>query len=167
MSVNKGLFSSNKDDWRTPKWLFNALHNHFKFDLDVCSDEKNALSPKYYTKENSCLNKNWETCNFMNPPYGREISKFVEKAYDEWRNNNCTIVALLPARTDTKWFHHYIYQIADITFIKGRLKFEGGEKLAPAPFPSMIVIWWGMKKINDKDFLSEENILKLINGAKI
>ncbi|QDP65800.1 MAG: putative adenine-specific methylase [Prokaryotic dsDNA virus sp.] len=166
MSVNKGLFSSNKDDWRTPKWLFNALHNHFKFDLDVCSDEKNALLPKYYTKENSCLNKNWETCNFMNPPYGREINKFVKKAYEQW-GINCTIVALLPARTDTKWFHNYIYNKASMVFIKGRIKFEGGEKLAPAPFPSMIVIWWGMKKINDKDFLSEENILKLINGAKI
>ena len=99
----------------------------------------------------------------MNPPYGREISKFVEKAYDEWLDNDCTIVALLPARTDTKWFHDYIYQFAEIIFIKGRLKFEGGEKLAPAPFPSMVVIWWGTEKITDNDFLSEEQLQKLIN----
>lgn len=167
MSINKGLFTSDKDNWQTPKWLFKKLNKHFKFELDVCADDENALCDKFYTSYDSCLDYDWEECNFMNPPYGREISKFVEKAYDEWLNNDCTIVALLPARTDTKWFHDYIYQLANITFIKGRLKFEGGEKLAPAPFPSMIVIWWGMKKINDKDFLSEENILRLINGDKI
>ena len=90
-------------------------------------------------------------------------SNFVKKAHDQWLENNCTTVALLPARTDTKWFHNYIYEPATIIFIKGRLKFEGGEKLAPAPFPSMIVIWWGMEKINDQDFLSDEKLKKLIN----
>ena len=77
--------------------------------------------------------------------------------------NDCTTVALLPARTDTKWFHDYIYEYADIIFIKGRLKFEGGEKLAPAPFPSMIVIWWGISYINQDKFLSNEKMKKLIN----
>ena len=161
--INKGLFTSNKDDWQTPQWLFEKLHKHFKFDLDVCANDLNALCDKYYTSYDSCLDKDWEVCNFMNPPYGREMGKFIEKAYTEWVLNDFTTVALLPARTDTKWFHNFIYNKARIVFIKGRLKFEGGKKLAPAPFPSMIVVWWGVEKINDKDFLSNEQLEKLIN----
>ena len=75
---------------------------------------------------------------FCNPPYGREISKWVEKAYLENKNNNTFVVMLLPARTDTKWFHDYIYNKHEIIFIKGRLKFNDGKQ--PAPFPSMLVI---------------------------
>lgn len=164
--INKGLFTSNKDDWQTPQWLFDKLHEHFKFDLDVCANDLNAKTKKYYTSYDSCLDKDWEICNFMNPPYGREIGKFIEKAYTEWALNDCTTVALLPARTDTKWFHKYIYNKARIVFIKGRLKFEGGKKLAPAPFPSMIVVWWGLQKINDKDFLSNKQLEKLIHREK-
>ena len=164
--INKGLFTSNKDNWQTPQWLFDKLNNHFNFDLDVCADNLNFKIKKYYTENNSCLDKDWELCNFMNPPYGREIGKFVKKAYDQWILNDCTTVGILPARTDTKWFHDYIYNYATILFIKGRLKFEGGEKLAPAPFPSMIVIWWGIEKINDKDFLSEKELNNLINTGR-
>ena len=146
--------------------MFDKLHKHFKFDLDVCANDLNALCDKYYTSYDSCLDKDWEVCNFMNPPYGREIGKFIEKAYTEWVLNDFTTVALLPARTDTKWFHNFIYNQARIVFIKGRLKFEGGKKLAPAPFPSMIVVWWGVEKINDKDFLSNEQLEKLIHREK-
>tara|TARA_X000001382_G_C3150021_1_gene172692 strand:- start:56 stop:550 length:495 start_codon:yes stop_codon:yes gene_type:complete len=161
--INKGLFTSNKPNWQTPKWLFDKLNNHFNFLCDVCAEDHNTLCDKYYTSYDSCLDKDWEVCNFMNPPYGREIGKFIEKAYTEWVLNDFTTVALLPARTDTKWFHNFIYNQARIVFIKGRLKFEGGKKLAPAPFPSMIVVWWGVEKINDKDFLSNEQLEKLIN----
>ena len=164
--INEGLFTSNKDDWQTPKWLFDKLNKHFKFNLDVCANDENALCDKYYTSYDSCLDKDWEMCNFMNPPYGRQISKFVKKAHDQWLENDCTTVALIPARTDTKWFHSYIYQPATIIFIKGRLKFEGGEKLAPAPFPSMIVIWWGTEKITDEDFLTDEKIYQIINDKR-
>ena len=161
--INKGLFTSDKDDWQTPKWLFDKLNNHFNFYCDVCASKENNKCNKFFDKVNSCLDNDWFECNFMNPPYGREIGKFVKKAYDQWRLNDCTTVALLPARTDTKWFHDYIYEYADIIFIKGRLKFEGGEKLAPAPFPSMIVIWWGISYINQDKFLSNEKMKKLIN----
>ena len=164
--INKGLFTSNKDDWQTPKWLFDKLNIHFNFYCDVCASKENTKCNKFFDKFNSCLDNDWFECNFMNPPYGREIGKFVKKAYDQWRLNDCTTVALLPARTDTKWFHDYIYNYTTILFIKGRLKFEGGEKLAPAPFPSMIVIWWGIEKINDKDFLSEKELNNLINTGR-
>ena len=162
--INKGLFTSDKDDWQTPKDFFDKLNKHFNFQVDVCASDTNALCEKYFTKDNSCLNNNWKDMNFMNPPYGREIIKFVEKAYEQWSENDCTTVALLPARTDTKWFHDYIYPVSSIVFIKGRLKFEGGEKLASAPFPSMLVIWWGMKALNSKTFLSEEQLSELLNG---
>jgi hypothetical protein len=76
----------------------------------------------------------------MNPPYGREIGKWIKKAYEE-SLNGCTVVCLLPSRTDTRWFWDYILGKAEIRFIKGRLKF-GGHKNA-APFPSMIVIYRG------------------------
>ena len=78
--INKGMFTSDKDDWQTPKWLFNKLNKHFKFNLDVCANDENALCEKYYTSYDSCLDKDWEMCNFMNPPYGRQISKFVSES---------------------------------------------------------------------------------------
>ena len=74
---------------------------------------------------------------YCNPPYGREISKWVEKAYSE-NKKGVLVVLLLPARTDTKWFHEYIYKKHEIRFIKGRLKFNDGKK--SAPFPSMVVV---------------------------
>lgn len=159
-------FRSERDDWRTPLWLFKILNQQFNFDCDVCSSQENALCENYFTKENSCLNQNWDNVNFMNPPYGREIIYFIEKAHNEWKNNNKTIVALLPVRTDTKWFHNYIYNKAKIIFVKGRLRFDIGKKLDNAPFPSMIVIWWGIEKINDKDFLSEKELNNLINTGR-
>ena len=129
----KGFYSkdiiktSNKDDWETPQQLFDKLNLVYNFTLDPCATNENAKCKKYYTREDNGLSKDWKgEVVFMNPPYGREISKFVKKAYDEWLNNDCTTVAWLPARTDTKWFHDYIYQFAEIIFIKGRLKFEGG-----------------------------------------
>tara|TARA_Y100000593_G_C4188454_1_gene275611 strand:- start:41 stop:544 length:504 start_codon:yes stop_codon:yes gene_type:complete len=161
--INKGLFTSTKPNWQTPKWLFDKLNNHFNFLCDVCAEDHNALCNIYFTQHNSCLDKDWYNINFMNPPCGREIGKFIEKAYTEWALNDCTTVALLPARTDTKWFHKYIYNKASIVFIRGRLKFEGGEKLAPAPFPSMIVVWWSPKMLKSQSFITEEDLKKIIN----
>lgn len=136
---HSGLFTSNKKDWTTPKDLFNELNNKYNFTLDVCADDNNHLCDKYFTKENSCLKNTWfgETC-FMNPPYGREIGKFIEAAFYHYVNGT-KIVMLLPARTDTIWFHKYIYNkpYIRIEFLKGRLKF--GNSKQNAPFPSMIV----------------------------
>lgn len=134
--INKGLFASTTDDWVTPQNLYNELDQEFNFTLDPCSDDKNAKCKKHYTKEDNGLLQDWSNdIVFMNPPYGREIGKWVEKAY----NSNTTVVCLLPARTDTKWFHDYIYNKSEIRFIRGRLKF--GESKNSAPFPSMIVIY--------------------------
>ena len=133
------MFSSKTDLWSTPQDLFDALTLNFDFTLDPCATYENAKCSKYYTKEQDGLKQSWQGERvFVNPPYGREISKWVKKAYEE--SSNCkVIVMLLPARTDTKWFHDYIYKKAQIEFIKGRLKF--GNSKNSAPFPSMIVIF--------------------------
>lgn len=148
--INSGLFTSNTDMWSTPQTTFDALNREFHFDLDVCATPENAKCAKYFTKEQDGLSQYWgaNIC-WMNPPYGREIGKWVRKAHDTAAYSMAPVVALLPARTDTKWFHEYIYGKGagggiEIRFIKGRLKF--GDAKNSAPFPSMIVIWRGPRR---------------------
>lgn len=138
------MFSSQKTEWETPQPLFDTLNREFRFTTDVCALRENAKCERYFTPEINGLNQAWDGCCWMNPPYGRKITgKWVEKAHRESLNNT-TVVCLLPARTDTKWFHDYIYGKAEIRFIKGRLKFGGCQNAAP--FPSMIVIFKPTKK---------------------
>lgn len=136
------MFSSKTDLHETPIAFFNKLKERYDFDLDVCADENNFKCKNYFTKEQDGLSKDWNQYTitkqiWMNPPYGREIGKWIKKAYNE-SLNGVRVVCLLPARTDTKWFHDYCQKVS-ITFIKGRLKF-GGAKFN-APFPNMIVIF--------------------------
>ncbi len=137
--LNAALFSSATGEWETPQELFNQLDKIWDFTLDVCATHANAKCRRYYTKKNNGLEQEWKGICWMNPPYGREIKPWIEKAYHESRKAGCIVVGLLPARTDTRWFHDYIYEKAKINFIKGRVKFVGGK--SSAPFPSMIVIW--------------------------
>lgn len=136
----KGVFSSQTDEWATPQWLFDELDAEFHFDLDPCATNENHKCAKYYTKADDGLTKNWGGWSvFCNPPYGRQIGKWVRKAYEEAKKPETTVVLLVPARTDTKWFHDYIYGKAEIRFIRGRVRF--GDSKNCAPFPSMIVVW--------------------------
>jgi site-specific DNA-methyltransferase (adenine-specific) len=137
--VNKALFSSNSDEWSTPSELFDKLNKEFDFNLDPCSNENNHKCENYYTIKDDGLSKNWGGYRvFCNPPYSN-IAAWVKKAWRESTKDNTLVVLLIPARTDTKYFHEYIYQRSEIRFIKGRLKF--GESKNSAPFPSMIVIF--------------------------
>ena len=136
---NTGMFSSNTDLWETPQGFFDDLDREFNFDLDVCAIEENAKCYKFYSPEDDGLKQDWIGTCWMNPPYGRQIGKWVEKAYTEHIQHGSRIVCLLPARTDTKWFHDYILGKAEIRFIKGRLKFGGSKN--SAPFPSMVVVY--------------------------
>lgn len=140
IKIDKVLFSSKKEEWETPQVFFDKLNDEFHFNLDVCALPNNAKCEKYYTPEIDGLKMPWTGVCWCNPPYGRKIYKWVEKAYYEMQKENI-IVMLLPARTDTKWFHNFIYKntCAEIRFLKGRLKFVGAENAAP--FPSMIVIF--------------------------
>lgn len=132
------MFSSKTDMWATPQDFFDKLNEEFNFTVDVCAIPENAKCDKFFTPEMNGLKQEWQGVCWCNPPYGREIGKWVEKAYIA-STFGATVVMLLPARTDTKWFHEYIYTKAEIRFIKGRLKF-GNSKTA-APFPSMVVIY--------------------------
>lgn len=141
MNIN-GIFSSNTDDWFTPIEFYNLLDNEFHFNLDPCANLYNHKCEKYFTKEQDGLIQDWSGHNvFCNPPYGRVIGKWVKKAFYESLKPNTLVVMLLSARTDTKWFHDYIYNFAEIRFIKGRLKFGGCKN--SAPFPSMVVVFNG------------------------
>lgn len=135
------MFSSKTDNWATPIDFFRKLNEEFHFDLDPCADEYNHKCEKYFTKETDGLLQDWGGCRvFCNPPYGKEIKKWVQKASEEAKKPNTTVVMLIPARTDTVYFHEYIYgKDTEIRFIKGRLKF--GDSKTSAPFPSMVVIF--------------------------
>lgn len=137
------LFSSNKQDWTTPKDFFNKLDKEFNFTLDPCCYPETALCKKYFTEKEDGLKQSWEgETVFCNPPYDRETKKWVIKAYKESRKENTKVVMLIPARPDVSYFHDYIQPHAkEIRFIRGRLKF-GNSKNA-APFPSMVIIFKG------------------------
>lgn len=133
------MFSSKTDLWETPQDLFDRLDAEFGFDLDACALPQNAKCAAYYTPEQDGLSQPWDGVVWCNPPYGRNIGKWVQKAHEENRRNNNYIVMLLPARTDTRWFHDYILGKAEIRFIRGRLKFGGSKN--SAPFPSMVAVF--------------------------
>ena len=138
--ITKGMMSSKSNEWTTPQDLFDELNNEFHFTLDPCSTHENHKCDKYFTKEENGLKKSWGgEIVFCNPPYGRQIQDWIRKAYKEHLKPNTTVVMLLPARTDTSYFHRYIYNHAEVRFIKGRLKFGDGKQ--SAPFPSMLVIY--------------------------
>lgn len=142
--MHPALFSSAKGDWGTPAELYESLNSEFRFICDVCASEENTLCPTcYFTESNSCLTQNWPrgAC-YMNPPYGRDVGKFMSKAYEQSKLGS-TVVCLVPSRTDTNWWHSFVQDKAsEIRFIKGRLKFKGAS--SSSPFPSALVIYKGV-----------------------
>ena len=150
--MDKVMFSSASVEWGTPKAFFDELDKEFHFNLDPCATEQNHKCDKYFTKEDDGLTQNWGGSRvFCNPPYGRSLTeKWVKKCYEESLKPNTLVVMLIPARTDTRWFHDYIYHKAELRFIRGRLRFElNGITQDSATFPSMIVIFGG--KTNGKE----------------
>ena len=133
-----------------PARVFRPLNTEFHFTLDAAATDKTAKCPVYYTPETDGLKSPWNLGGavFCNLPYGRETGKWVRKAYEEARSGT-TVVLLIPARTDTTYFHDYIYGRAEIRFVRGRLRFtdEEGNAYPPAPFPSMVVIYNGKKEV--------------------
>ena len=134
--MNKGMYTSKTPEWSTPQDVFDILNKAWNFTLDPCATKENAKCAKFYTKNDDGLAHSWDGEKvFMNPPYGRVIGDWVKKA-SEIKNGVC--VWLLPARTDTRWFHDYVLARGGIVeFLRGRLHFGDGKN--PAPFPSMIV----------------------------
>lgn len=142
--MNKALLSSKKMDWCTPQTFFDELNAEFHFTLDPAATDKSAKCPEYFTPETDGLHQSWRGHTvFCNPPYGRDIRDWVQKAYVESQGEGTTVVLLIPARTDTSYFHDYILGKAEIRFLRGRIKFtdEDGNTSDPAPFPSMLVVY--------------------------
>ena len=139
--INEGLFSSSSNEWATPKAFFAALDAEFHFTLDPCATPENAKCKNFYTIEDDGLTKSWGgEIVFCNPPYGRAIGAWVRKCSEESRKPGTTVVALIPARTDTAYFHDYIYNKArEVRFVRGRLHFNDSKQ--GAPFPSMVVVF--------------------------
>lgn len=129
----KPHFSSLRLDWKTPKAVYQILDAEFDFTFDPC-----PLNPKQ-----DGLEIEWGQTNFVNPPYGREIPKWVKKGFEEWKKGK-TVVFLVPSRTDTRWWHNYCMKATEIRYIKGRLKFD--DQKNPAPFPSAIIIFKNKKE---------------------
>lgn len=138
MIMTTGMTSSNTDEWATPQDLFDALDATFHFTLDPCATPENAKCAKFYTKEQDGLKQDWGgAVIWCNPPYGREIGKWIQKCAE----HRGVAVMLIPARTDTRWWHSYIDKNPDahVYFIKGRLKFGNAKNCAP--FPSALVVF--------------------------
>jgi len=124
------LYTSNRHDWRTPQALYERLDREFLFDFDPC-----PVDPDF-----DGLAVEWGERNYVNPPYGREIVKWCAKAHEEVCKGKL-VVMLVPARTDTHWWHDYIMLADEVRLIKGRLKFDDGA--GSAPFPSAVAVFWG------------------------
>lgn len=131
-------FSSEDMTWTTPDDFYQKLHEEFQFDLDPCCNKESAKCAKFFTEEDDGLKQCWDGHTvFMNPPYGRELPKWIKKASEI---KNGIVVCLIPSRTETRYFHEYLYQKShvELRFVKGRLKF--GNATNAAPFPSLVAI---------------------------
>ncbi len=136
--VHPSLFSSESPEWETPDWLFDSLNAEFGFTLDPCSTDENAKCAHHFTKQLNGLLQDWQDhVVFMNPPYGREISVWIEKAYN-FARAGATVVCLVPARTDTRWWHRFGMK-GEIRLLRGRIQFVGGKHCAP--FPSAVIVF--------------------------
>lgn len=134
------MTSSDDMTWATPKEWFDYLNLEFKFTLDPCCVEATAKCKKFFTPAEDGLSQSWQDERvFMNPPYGRDIPKWLKKAYEEARDNGALVVCFVPARVDTEWWHRYAVKATEIRFPIGRVKFEGAENMAP--FPVAVIVF--------------------------
>lgn len=131
-------------EWTTPPEFFAALDAEFGFTLDAAASHDNALCPAYYCGEwgRDGLTQPWTGVVWCNPPYGNEIGQWVERGYRQ-AQLGATVVMLIPARTETRYWHDFVMKASEIRFVKGRLRFGGvtAEKGHNAPFPSAVVVF--------------------------
>lgn len=143
MPYTDSMFSSKEKAWETPFSLFEKLDREFHFTLDPCCIPQTAKCKKYYTKKEDGLKQSWEgETVFMNPPYGKvDTYVWMRKAYRESKKPNTKVICLIPARTDTEYWHEFCMEANEIRFIQGRVVF--GNAASAAPFPSAVVIFDG------------------------
>ena len=134
------MTSSNDMTWATPQEWFDYLNLEFGFTLDPCCWPETAKCKRYYTPDTDGLAQSWQDERvFMNPPYGKDLGKWMKKAYEEARDNGALVVAFVPARVDTNWWHNYAAKATEVRFPKGRVKFAGAT--ASAPFPVAVIVF--------------------------
>jgi site-specific DNA-methyltransferase (adenine-specific) len=140
MTIHEALYSSRSEEWPTPQLFFDALNAEFEFTLDPCATRQNAKCRRYFTKQQNGLLRDWGThSTFCNPPYGKTMREWARKCYAA-SLNGAIVVLLAHARTDTRWFHDWVYgKAAEIRFVRGRLRFGSGKQ--SAPFPSLVAVF--------------------------
>ena len=140
MPFVQAMRTSACSEWGTPQDFFDRLHEEFKFTLDVCATPENTKCTQFYSPDDDSLQQTWNGVCWMNPPYGRQISKWIQKAYES-SLSGASVVCLVPARTDTRWWHNYCSR-GEIRFVRGRLQFCRPDKIKDnAPFPCAVVIF--------------------------
>jgi len=136
--MDRAVYASSATcEWETPKEFFEKIDSRYHFDIDVCATKDNAKCSRYFTADEDGLSQEWRGVCWMNPPYGKSIGQWMRKAYES-SQAGATVVCLVPARTDTAWWHDYAMR-GEVTFIRGRLKFGGTKH--NAPFPSALVVF--------------------------
>jgi len=139
MTIMPALYSSASSEWSTPAGFFAKLNRRYQFTLDACATAENAKCPLFYTRGQNGLQQDWGTHRvFCNPPYGRAMGAWARKSF-EASQRGALVVLLVPARTDTKWFHDWVQGKAEVSFLRGRLRFGNAD--ASAPFPSMLAVY--------------------------
>lgn len=133
----RGMMQNGRQDWETPPAFFAALDAEFGFTLDACALPHNAKCERFYSPEDDALLKDWRGVVWCNPPYGVHIGRWVKHAYRQ-ALKGATVVMLIPASTDTRWWHTYVMRASEIRLVKGRISFVGG---GPAPFPCAVVVF--------------------------
>ena len=137
MPINKGIMSSNSQEWETPQNFFDRLDEEFHFTLDAAATSENAKCSHYYTLQDNALWQRWVGVIWCNPPYGRVIGKFVRRGFEE-AQSGAVVVMLIPSRTDTAYWHNFVMKAKEIRFVRGRLCFSDS---GCAPFPSAVVVF--------------------------
>jgi site-specific DNA-methyltransferase (adenine-specific) len=137
--IHPTLYSSRSEEWATPSDFFAELDKEFHFTLDPCATRRNAKCNRFFTRLEDGLRQDWANeVVFCNPPYGKRIRDWARKCYEASRAG-ATVVMIAHSRTDTRWFHEWVYQRAELRFVKGRLRFRNGKQ--SAPFPTLIAIF--------------------------
>lgn len=153
-SVLHHTTEAGTDDWRTPRDFFEKLHREFGFVLDAAASPQNAMLPRYWTREDNALAQDWVGVGgavWCNPPYGRDVLDWLAKAFHAAQGGS-TVVMLIFARTDTRWWHEYAMRAAEIRLVRGRLRFEkpDGTRGAPAPVPSAVLVFRATEALSPK-----------------
>ena len=150
MTNTKAKTENKSIEWATPKELFNRLNDQFRFTLDPCATAENAKCERFYTKDDDGLSRSWAGERvFLNPPYGKELSAWVEKAIHEVSNSCPVVVALFPPRTDAKWFHELVSQADEVRLLQGRVHFENPGNPADRPRDSSCITVFRARHASD------------------